>query len=158
MVEILFALACVIVIMGFGSGYLTSASQRTNKEATQNELQMFASGISDAFYDLGVPSIDPADSDALTQFEKYLKNLQEEYLSVMFDFSTLTATAGGFTVQIAQPVDIYQTPYTCWFTTKDDYQKYVMIASSGPDGESNHAGYASGAYGDDILVICRPKG
>lgn len=151
----------VMVIIGLliaAAGYSVSSNvKRSNREAASNELQMFASNISDAYYDIGSPSINTSDPDAMTDFTRYLRMLANDYMSVTFDEATIATTDKGFVVDISSPLDVYENRYRCWFVTDDSVMKYIMVASGGEDGRIDDSGYKTQDYGDDIVLIVKPK-
>lgn len=144
------------LIVGVGSASVSSNLKRSNREAVANDLQLFTSNLADAYYDLGAPSIDPTSPDAISEFKRYLSVLQSDYLSVTFDMDSVVATANGFEVDIASPLDVYENQYHCWFTTVEGVPNYIMVASGGEDRKLNTAGYASQNYGDDIVLVIKP--
>ena len=161
-----FTLPEILVGIVLGSIILTavgsSASKnikRTNRETVVNEMQVFLTGIQDAYYDLGAPSFDPAVTGDEEKFKRYLQTLQDSYLGMAFDFDTLTATANGqgFEILVAAPLDTYESQYKCWFITKDGVMKYAMVASGGDNCQIDEAGYASQNYEDDIVLVVKPK-
>lgn len=156
LVEILVVLIIVVIVtLGFGAS-ATRQIKRTNRETVVNELQVLASNLSDAYYDLGNPSYDVSD-EGETQFRTFLTMISADYLGYTFDFNTLKRTANGYTIEVADPTDIYEQPYKCWFVTKSGQARYVMVASGGDDGIISDSGYATHNYSDDIILIVRPK-
>ena len=157
MMELIGVMVVIGVLLATAGTSVSKNVKRSNREAVVNELQIYATGISDAYYDLGTPSFNPSDPDALDGFKRYLQVLQNNYLAVTFDFTTLVATDKGFEVTVASPKDTFENPYKFWFVTSDDVMKYAMVASGGDDGQIDVSGYANQVYGDDIVLIVRPK-
>lgn len=157
MVELLGVMVVIAILLGIAGWSISSNIKRSNREAVTNELQVFATSLADAYYDIGAPSFAPADPDALTEFKRYLALISSDYLSVSFDESTITATPTGFEVEIATPLDVYENQYHCWFVTDESVMKYIMVASGGEDGKVSPDGYSSQDFSDDIVLIVRPK-
>ena len=157
MVELLGVMVVIAVLLGIAGWSVTANIKRSNRESVANELQLYATSFSDAYYDLGAPSFSPGDAGAQAEFERYLNLISSDYLSVAFDTSTITATANGFEVDIAEPLDVYEANYHCWFVTDDSVMKYVMVASGGENRIIDSDGYVSKDFGDDIVMIVRPK-
>ena len=144
-----------IVVVGFS----VSASQqikRTNRETVANEMQILASNISDAYYDLGNPRYDPDDDDDYDLFLSFLGTLSSDYTGFSFDEDSIEKLPRGFSVIVKEPLDTYENPYKFWFITNSD-NRYVMIASSGDDGVLSDATYPTQNYGDDIVLFVKPK-
>lgn len=157
MLEIIVGIVLVgIISVGVGNSASKNMKKAT-REAVQNELQMFSTNISNAYYDIGPPIVDAGDPNAQTKFENYLKTLAGEYMSVQFDMASLTPTTNGYSVEISQPLDAFESRYTCWFITDSSVMPYIMIASGGENGQIDSAGYSTQNYGDDLLLIVKPK-
>lgn len=157
MVELI-GVMIVIAILATVAGLSISRNvKRSNREAVVNELQIYSTSLSDAYYDLGAPKIDPTATDAENAFKRWAGQVQEGYLSVQFDWTTLEATDNGFKVDGATPLDVYEQPYHFWFVTSPDLMPYAMVASGGEDGIVDFAGYASKNYADDIVLVVRPR-
>lgn len=157
LVEVLVVLIIVVIVtLGFGAS-ANRQIKRTNRETVVNEMQVLASNLADAYYDLGNPAYDPTTTEGSTQFTTFLQTVSSEYLGYTFDYTTLTSTANGFTVEVSDPTDVYEQHYKCWFVTKDGQPRYVMIACGGDDGIISASGYAAHNYADDIILIVRPK-
>lgn len=155
----------VIVLVGFGQAASTQV-KRANRSNVENELNVMASNLSDAYYDLGNPSFNPAEPDDVAKFKKFLKILESEYLGVTFMRETpsdpnsdivLQTTANGFYVEIQEPLDTYEQTYKCWFVTTANLSRYAMICCGGDNTVVEHEGYASGDYSDDIVLVIYPK-
>lgn len=157
MVELLGVMVILAILLGIAGWSISANVKRSNREAVVNELQVYSTSLADAYYDLGAPSINPADTDGLTNFQRYLATIQSDYLSVTFDTASIKANDHGFEVDISAPLDVYESKYHCWFVTDDAVMKYVMVASGGEDGRIDATGYSSQNYGDDIVLIVRPK-
>lgn len=157
MVELLGVMVVIAILLGIAGWSISANVKRSNREAVVNELQVYATSIADAYYDMGAPSINPADASGLNDFKRYLAMMQSDYLSVTFDTDSIVVNATGFECDIAAPLDVYESNYHCWFVTDDSVMKYVMVASGGEDGKIDSAGYGSQEYGDDIVLIVRPK-
>lgn len=157
MVELLGVMVVIAILLGVAGWSISGNVKRSNREAVVNELQVYATSISDAYYDIGAPSINPADAGAVDEFKRYLNLIASDYLSVTFDESSITATTTGFEVDIASPLDVYEGKYHCWFVTDDAVMKYIMVASGGDNGVIDDAGYSSQDYADDIVMIVKPK-
>lgn len=156
LIEVLGVLIIIAILMLVIGNSISRNVKRGNRESVVSELELFATSLADAYYDLGSPDYDdPATMQS--QFETFLTIIEKDYLTVQFDHSTLTPTAKGYTVEIASPIDIYEKRYKCWFVTASDVMKYVMVASGGENGIIEEAGYAAGDYKDDIVMIVRPK-
>ena len=157
MMELIGVMVVIGILLATAGASVSQNVKRSNREAVVNELQIYATSISDAYYDMGAPSFNPADASSLEQFKRYLQILQNNYLAVSFDFTTLVATDTGFEVTVESPKDAFETPYKFWFVTDDSVMKYAMVASGGEDGLIDSSGYANQVYGDDIVLIVRPK-
>lgn len=157
MVELLGVLVVIAILLAIAGWSISANIKRSNREAVVNELQVYATSIADAYYDMGAPSISPSDPAGLSEFKRYLAMVQSDYLSVTFDTDSIVATDTGFECDITAPLDVYESQYHCWFVTDDAVMKYVMIASGGDDGRIDASGYGSQNYGDDIVLIVRPK-
>lgn len=157
LVELMVVLIIVaIVTLGFGAS-ASRQVKRTNRETVVNDMQILSSNLSDAYYDLGNPAFDPATTQGMTDFKAFLSTVSADYLNWSFDMASVTATTNGFRVEVADPVDVYEQRYKCWFVTKSGVQRYVMIVSGGDDGIINTANYSTQGYGDDIVLIVKPK-
>ncbi len=155
LVELIVVLVIVVlVIVGFGAS-AAKQTKRANRSDVENELNVMAQNLSDAYYDLGNPVFNPGTDQA--GFENFLKIVQSEYLGCEFDFDTVTPYANGFTVEIASPKDVFEQRYKCWFITVDTIDRYAMICSGGENTEIESDGYASGNYSDDIVLVVKPK-
>ncbi len=166
LIELVVVLIIVaIVLIGFGASATVNV-KRANRSDVENELNVMASNLSDAYYDLGNPSFNPAVDEDKAKFDKFLKILESEYLGVTFKRTTpsdptstiaFEPTTNGFKVEIAEPLDVYEQTYKCWFVTAPNLRRYAMICSGGDNTEVEQAGYASGDYSDDIVLVIYPK-
>ena len=157
LVELMVVLIIVVIVtLGFGAS-ASRQIKRTNRETVVNEMQVLASGLSDAYYDLGNPAYDPTTAEGKTQFETFLKIVSSEYIGYTFDYTTLEKTDSGFHVEVSDPLDVYEQHYHCWFVTKDGMARYVLVASGGDDGKISYPTYKDGDYADDIVLMVRPK-
>lgn len=159
LIEIMIGISIASILMGAIGTNASKNVKRSNRDAVTNEMQIFLTGISDAYYNLGAPSFDPNVASDVEEFKKYLQRLQADYLSASFDLDSVQplSSGNGFSVTIAAPLDIYESPYQCWFVTNDAIQKYAMIVSGGDDGIVNAANYSTQGYGDDIVLVVQPK-
>lgn len=159
MVELLAVLAIIVILLGIAAFSVSENTKRSNRESVVTSLQTMSTALSDAYYDLGAPSIDPAAEGALDDFKQYLAVISDDYLGVVFDETSIQplASGNGYSVYTDSPVDVYDTPYYFWFITKDDVMKYVMVASGGDNGVIDVESYTAQNYGDDIVMIVRPK-
>lgn len=157
MVELLGVMVVIGILLLVAGSSVSKNIKRSNREAVVNELQIYATSLSDAYYDLGAPAFAPAEAFALDEFKRYLSIIQSEYLAVTFDLDTVTATDNGFEVAIASPLDSFESQYHCWFVTDESVMRYVMVASGGENGLIDSSGYSSQNYADDIVLIVRPK-
>lgn len=159
LVEIIVVLIItVIVVLGFGAS-ASRQIKRTNRETVVNELQVLASNIADCYYDQGNPPYDPATPEGMSGFKSFIGILSSEYAGFTFDMSTLKvmANGNGFELEVSDPTDVYDQKYKCWFVTKSGVQRYVMVASGGDDGIIQQNGYSTYNYGDDIVLMVKPK-
>lgn len=157
LVEVVVVLIIVVIVsLGFGAS-ASRQVKRTNRETVVNELQVLSSGLSDAYYDLGNPAYDPDTPEGKTQFENFLKIVSSEYVGYTFDYTTLEKTANGFTIEVSDPLDVYEQRYGCWFVTRESLARYAIVACGGDDGKINFSGYINGDYSDDIVLLVRPK-
>lgn len=166
LIELVVVLIIVaIVLVGFGASASTQV-KRANRSNVENELNVMASNLSDAYYDLGNPSFNPADTADQAKFDKFLKILESEYLGVTFQRTdpndpqsqiAFTPTSNGFHVEIAEPLDVYEQTYKCWFVTTSNLSRYAMICCGGDNTVVEYEGYASGNYSDDIVLVIYPK-
>jgi len=158
LIEVIGVLIIIAILMLVVGNSISRNVKRGNRESVVSELELFATSIADAYYDLGSPDYDnTSEEDVKSQFDTFLTVIEKDYLTVQFDHSTLEPTAKGYSVEIASPIDIYEKRYKCWFVTTSDVMKYVMVASGGENGIIEDAGYATGDYKDDIVLIVRPK-
>lgn len=157
MIELVGVMVVIAILTGMVGLSISRNVKKSNREAVVNELQVYATSLSDAYYDLGSPSIDPTGADAADEFKRWLMTLQDGYLSVTFDWNTLTATDNGFRVDAASPTDVYEAPYHFWFITAPDMLKYAMVASGGEDTIVDFEGYKTKQYNDDIVLVVRPR-
>lgn len=172
LIELVVVLIIVgIILVGFAASASTQV-KRANRSDVENELQVMSSNLSDAYYDLGNPTFEPADdaADGTTteraRFKRFLITL-ETYLGCQFDrgsatdtadFGSITATDLGYYVEIKEPLDTYEQTYKCWFvTSKEAPARYAMICSGGDNTIVEYEGYASNNYSDDIVLIIYPK-
>lgn len=172
LIELVVVLIIVAIVL---VGFVASAStqvKRANRSDVENELNVIASNLSDAYYDLGNPTFSPAKDAAdgttteIGRFKRFLITL-ETYLGCQFDrgvatdtsdFGGITATPFGYTVMIKEPLDAYEQQYQCWFVTADNAPaRYAMIASGGDNTIIEYEGYSSNNYSDDIVLIIYPK-
>lgn len=157
LVELMVVLIIVVIVtLGFGAS-ASRQIKRTNRETVVNEMQVLASGLSDAYYDLGNPAYDPDTEEGKNQFKTFLGIVSSEYVGYTFDLSTLVEKDNGFYVEVEDPLDVYEQRYCCWFVTKDGMARYVLVASGGDDGKISFDTYKSGDYSDDIVLMVRPK-
>ena len=157
LIETLGVMVILFILMGVAGASVSGGMKRANRETVVNELQVYATSLADAYYDLGSPSFDPATTEGMDGFLRFLRIIQSDYLGVTFDFNTVVANDTGFEVTLAAPLDVYETPYKFWFVTKENVLKYAMVASGGDDGLIAEDGYLSQDYSDDIVLIVRPK-
>ena len=157
LIELVVVLIIVaIVLIGFGASASTQV-KRASRSDVENELNVMASNLSDAYYDLGNPSFNPVEPTDVERFKKFLITLGNEYMGCQFDEDTISATANGFYVEIKEPLDAYEQTYKCWFVTAANLSRYAMICSGGDNTIVENAGYASGDYADDIVLVVYPK-
>lgn len=157
LIELVVVLVIVaIILIGFGNSANTQV-KRANRSDVENELNVIASNMSDAYYDLGNNAYDPTKPEQVELFKNLLKILQTEYLGVTFDIDHMETTDTGFHVFITEPLDAWEQPYECWFTTAPNISRYVMIASGGDDLVVDSSGYASQNYNDDVVLVVYPK-
>lgn len=154
LIGVMIVIAILITVAGFS---ISRNVKRSNREAVVNELQIYSTSLSDAYYDLGAPKINPTESGSETAFKRWAGQVQEGYLAVQFDWDTLEATDNGFKVDSSSPTDVYEQPYHFWFVTAPELMPYAMVASGGEDGIVNFAGYATKNYEDDIVLVVRPR-
>lgn len=150
-------LIVIAIILGVAGMSVSKSIKRSNRDHVVNELSVFSTAISDAYYDLGAPEFAPAAPESKTEFERYLKLLETDYLGVVFDYNTLKTTDTGFEIEISSPLDVYESRYHCWFVTDESTMKYAMIASGGDNGVLDTAGYTQQEYGDDVVLVVKPK-
>lgn len=178
LIELVVVLIIVaIVLVGFAASASTQV-KRANRSDVENELNVIASNLSDAYYDLGNPTFDPrkdteeGSTVEIGRFKRFLITL-ETYLGCQFDrgvatdtadFGSITPTENGYMVKIKEPLDAYEQQYQCWFTTaprRDDNSgppaRYAMIASGGDNTIIEYEGYSTNNYSDDIVLIIYPK-
>ncbi len=156
LVELVVVLVIVAVILvGFGAAASTNV-KRANRSDVENELNVMATNLSDAYYDLGNPNF-PVTDEGETNFKEFLKILESEYLGVSFDMSSIQRTTNGFYIEIAEPLDVYEQRYKCWFVTVAKYNNFAMICSGGDDLIVSQEKYKDGDYSDDIVLIIYPK-
>lgn len=157
LIELVVVLIIVaIVLIGFGSSASVQV-KRASRSDVENELNVMASNLSDAYYDLGNPAFNPTVPDDQTRFGKFLLTVGTEYMGCVFDETTLRPTTNGFYVEIKEPLDAYEQTYKCWFVTVDNLSRYCMICSGGDNTIVEQTGYASGNYADDIVLVVYPK-
>lgn len=171
LIELVVVLIIVaIVLVGFGASASTQI-KRANRSDVENELNVMASNLSDAYYDLGNPAFDPTNPDDTRKFVTFLKILESEYMGITFDlgnrdthnsggvpdYGTLETTPNGFKVEIGDPKDAYEQTYKCWFVTRPDLSRFAMICSGGDNTIVENAGYNTGDYADDIVLVIYPK-
>lgn len=157
MIELVGVMVVLSILTAAVGVSISKNLKRSNRETVVNELQIFATSIADAYYDLGSPSFDTTLPESETDFKRWLTTVQEDYLTVQFDWDTLASTSSGYKIDVASPIDVYEQPYHFWFITSPDVMKYAMVASGGDDGSVAPEGYSSNNYGDDIVLIVRPK-
>ena len=157
MIELIGVMIVLVILTTLVGLSVSKNVKRSNREAVVSELQVYSTSLSDAYYDLGSPNCDPLIEGSEDEFKRWLLNVEDDYLTVKFDWATLTATASGFKIDSQSPLDVYEQPYHFWFVTDPDLLKYAMVASGGEDGKVDFAGYASKNYADDIVLIVRPK-
>lgn len=157
MVELLGVMIVIGILLLVAGSSVSKNIKRSNREAVVNDLQMYATSLADAYYDLGSPSIVSGESSSDSEFRRYLSMVQSDYLAVTFDMDTLTATSTGYFVEIASPLDVFESRYHCWFVTDDSVMKYAMIASGGENGIVDSESYGNQEFKDDIVLIVRPK-
>lgn len=172
LIELVVVLIIVaIVLVGFAASASTQV-KRANRSDVENELNVIASNLSDAYYDLGNPSFSPKKDTAegstveIGRFKRFLITL-ETYLGCQFDrgvatdtadFGGITPTDFGYMVKIKEPLDAYEQQYQCWFVTDPSAPaRYVMIASGGDNTIIEYEGYSTNNYSDDIVLIIYPK-
>lgn len=157
LIEMLGVLIIFTIILGVAGMSVSRGIKRSNRDDVSNQLSVYSIGISDAYYDLGAPEFAPADPDAKDEFKRYLQLMESDYLGVVFDYDTLAATDTGFEIEISSPMDVYESRYHCWFVTDESIMKYAMIASGGDNGKLDTDRYAQQDYGDDIVLVVKPK-
>lgn len=150
-------LIVIAIIIGVAGMSVSKNIKRSNRDSVVNELSVYSTAISDAYYDLGAPEFPPAATESKAEFERFLKLLASDYLGVTFDYSTLSATDTGFEIDISSPLDVYESRYHCWFVTDESTMKYAMIASGGDNGKLDTEGYTRQEYADDIVLVVKPK-
>lgn len=172
LIELVVVLVLVaIILIGFAYSASTQV-KRANRSDVENELNIIASNLSDAYYDLGNPTFNPekdyneGNTVEKTRFKKFLITL-ETYLGCQFDrgaatdtndFGSIEATTMGYKVEIKEPLDAYEQTYKCWFVTHPDAPaRYAMICSGGDNTIVEESGYALNDYSDDIVLIVYPK-
>lgn len=151
-IGVLIIIAIITALVGFS---VSRNVKRGNRESVVSELELYATSLADAYYDLGSPEFDPATQQA--EFDRYLTIIESDYMSIQFDHTSITPIPTGFTVKIASPIDIYEQQYQCWFVTAPDVMKYVMVACGGENCKIESEGYAVQDYKDDIVLVVRPK-
>lgn len=157
LIELVVVLIIVaIVLVGFGASAQTQV-KRASRSDVENELNVMASNLSDAYYDLGNPSFNPSEPTDVDRFKKFLITLGSEYMGCTFDETTVKPTSNGFYVEIKDPLDSYEQTYKCWFVTVSNLSRYAMICSGGDNTIVEQTGYASGNYSDDIVLVVYPK-
>lgn len=157
LIELVVVLIIVaIVLIGFGASAQTQV-KRASRSDVENELNVMASNLSDAYYDLGNPAFNPSDPADQTRFKNFLITLGAEYLGCTFDTDHINATTNGFQVDIIEPLDAFEQPYKCWFVTVSNLSRYCLIASGGDNTIVESDGYSTGDYKDDIVLVVYPK-
>ena len=169
LIEIIIVLVIVgIIMVGFGNS-ASKQVKNASRSDVENTLNVMASNLSDAYYDLGNPAYVREEDDGagnkmivhdIDGFKKFLSILESEYMGVKFDKDNIDADdllPNGFKVEIIEPLDAYEQTYKCWFVSKEGMQRYAMIVSGGDDMIVDTTNYASGNYGDDILLLIYPK-
>lgn len=157
LIELVVVLIIVgIVLVGFGASANIQV-KKASRSNVENELNVMASNLSDAYYDLGNPSFNPTIPEDVERFKKFLRTLGAEYLGCTFDLDGIEATTNGFHVEISEPLDAFEQPYQCWFVTVQNLSRYAMICSGGDNTIVEQGGYATGNYSDDIVLVVYPK-
>lgn len=158
----------LIVTVAFGAS-ASMQVKRANRETVTNELSVMATNFTDAYYDLGNPVFKATPDTAKgeqgpEQFKSFLSVIQSEYLNISFDLDSITPLGEeGFQVKVAEPKDVYEQSYECWFYTGSENNRYVMVVCGGDDGiisSEKYIGVPSGTkidYSDDIVLVVKPK-
>lgn len=145
----------VILLVGMGTAYVKNV-KKANRDQTVNELSVFATSFGDAYYDLGSPTFDPVTE--AEDFKSFLNTLQSNYVGCAFDLDNIRPTSNGFSVELTSPLSVYESRYRAWFTTKEGSQSLIMVSCSGEDGIFQDASYGTQDYGDDLVLVVKPKG
>lgn len=156
-VQILLAIVLVLILTRYTMQAGDTQVTRANRESETNTMQVLAGNLSDAYYDLGNPVFE-LDDEGKTAFQRFISIVAEDYLGCSFDMSTLQTTDKGYSLEMISPLDTYGMQYKCFFvTTESAGSRYAIIASGGDDGIINSDGYSSDDFGDDIVLIVKPK-
>ena len=129
-------------------------------DTVEGNLVIFKSDIEAYLEDYGVFNVSrtaPADYKN-TQIRGFLNKLSTDYLHLTYDMNTIVILPGSFQVDTLT-VDPWKNPYRMFYNT-DPTSPTVgtcILASAGPNLSYTSDTYATGDFGDDILVTIVPK-
>ena len=129
-------------------------------DTVEGNLVVFKSDIEAYIEDYGVFNVNPsatADYKA-SRIKNYLNKLSTDYLHMTFDMDSLNIANGSFYVD-THTTDPWNGKYRMFVNTDPGTATCgtTILSSAGPNLRFTSSTYASGDFGDDILVVIVPK-
>lgn len=160
MLELIGVMVVIGILLGVAGFSVAKQTKRANRESTANALQMYATAMSEAYYDLGSYKFEDGGTVDLDAFRTWLDIVQNEYMSVVFDTDNIVLEGSSVKVPVSTPLDSWGESYVFWFSANSSQMPRIILASGGPDGAFASwcaVGAAAPSYGDDVIVVVHPK-
>ena len=157
-VEILMVLTVAgILIVGTAVGF-NKAWQNNRIDTCESELREMATAFKSYITDYGNITVDTSmDYDAV--IDEVVNTLNSKYLPYDVEKTGVYADKKSVSLKTKVKTDPWNNKYSLHIYTASEggIPGLIVIASSGPDSNSNEAQYSSENYGDDIVAVIKPN-
>lgn len=157
-VEILAVLAVAgILITGIAVSF-NKAWHNNRVDACESELREMVTAFKSYITDYGNITVD-ASMDFDTVINEVVSTLNSKYLPYDVEKTGVSADGKSITLKTKVKTDPWNNKYSLHIYTAQEgaVPGLIVIASSGPDSESNETEYSSENYGDDVVAIIKPN-
>lgn len=157
MLELIGVMVVIGILLGIAGFSVVKQTKRANRESVANTLQMYATALSEAYYDLGSFKIGATDAETEANFTSWIEIVANEYLTVDLDMGSIEKSGSSFKVTSKTPLDSWEQPYIFWFHASETERPYALIVSGGENGIVDPWDLANDNVGDDIITVVHPK-
>lgn len=158
LVEILIVLAIAgILITGIAVSF-NKAWENNRVDACESELREMVTAFKSYITDYGNITVDDS-MDYDTVINEVVATLNSKYLPYDVEKTGVSADGKSITLNTKVKTDPWNNKYSLHIYTAQEgtVPGLIVIASSGPDSQSNETQYSSENYGDDIVAVIKPN-